>query len=411
MPASLKAEDAAKTKSGKEPSQEPFAALAKPEDLDVDSRLQDPDTVTLTMVTRGTSPSPPASSSFVRSRRADMGIAHQKEITRGRRKAESKDQEAQCDRLEDTSRFSRFGGGGRISGSPWSSYLDKFSSSNPSGTPVYGRGFNGNGNATNSRVNSFAFTRTNDSSIPSRNDATSKVSPSSSQEIHGNRNQNEQNAKVFGGLGYQRGSADPSIAKTDSASNMPTSTGQGNSSRDQADAKVQSGETRSCPTGKGEAKSDRFGSPKTFNGDSSGLKREGSPQHSAIVAKSHNSRESSSRSEEAHSGKESSTSKSEGCNQRRPSIPRLGRASTKNEVKIMKSSSGTSSKSDGLRERRSSTPKSDASSLSRLDEPARIVEGYCHEQGEDIAPSKRDNTSSGREPHQRYISRSIEFSI
>lgn len=392
MPANLKGEDSSKAKSEKNSSREPPTASSKTEELEADNRLQNNDTITLTMVTRGTSPSPPASSSFVRSRRADIGISHQKEVTRVRKKIESKDQEVQCDRVEETSRFSRYGGGGRISGAPWSSYLDKFSS-NSSGSPVYSRGYNSTGNATNSRVNSFAFVRSNDTAISSRNDSASKVSPSSSQEIHSSRNQNEQNAKAFG---YARTNVDPSLTKTDSISKTAANNGHG-PSRDQTTAKVQSGESRLGPSGKTEAKTDRFASSKTFN-DSSVLKRENSPQQSSIIAKSRDSRENTSRSEEAQSSRESSMSKSENSNQRRPSIPRLGRGATKNEVKIAKSSSGSSSKSDG-RERRGSTPKSDTSSLSKHEETSRIVEGYCQEQEDNS--ERRDNSSSGKESFQR----------
>nr|XP_031838974.1 uncharacterized protein LOC116429783 [Nomia melanderi] len=392
MPANSKNEDNARASSDKDSSQEPFA---KGDGLEADSRLQDNDTLTLTMVTRGTSPSPPASSSYVRSRRADIGISHQKEVTRARRKSETKDQEVQCERTEDSSRFSRFGAGGRISESPWSSYLDKFSSSNSSAGPVYGRGFNGG--AANARMNSFAFSRPNDNGIASRNDSAAKVSPASSQEIQAGRSQNEQTGKVFGGLGFPRAGADSTLVKVD-----PPKTGaaqrEENASKDQTNAKLQSGDSR--PAGKSDARNDRFSNSKAFNNDPlTVLKREGSPKQSAIVAKSSDSRESISRSEETHSSRESSASKSEG-NQRRPSIPRLGRGPMKNEAKITKSSSGSSTKSDGLRERRGSTPKSDAAAFSRSEESSRIVEGYCQEQSEDIASSKRDSTSAGKDSLQ-----------
>ncbi|KZC14194.1 FH1/FH2 domain-containing protein 3, partial [Dufourea novaeangliae] len=370
MSANSKNEDSAKTSSDKDTSQE---SSAKSEELETDNRLQNNDNVTLTMVTRGTSPSPPASSSFVRSRRADIGIAHQKEVTRTRKRTERKDQESQYDRLEDNSRYSRFTGNGRISGSPWSSYLDKFSSSNSSGSPVYSRGFNSTSGTTNTRVNSFALSRSND------NEIASKVSPNSSQEIHTNRNQSEQSAKVFGSLGYPRTGGNSSFMKTDS-SKTSSSSGSEKSNKDQTDSKLQSGELQS--TAKTESKRDRFTGSKTFNNDfSAGLKRENSPQQ------------------------ESSVSKCEG-NHRRPSIPRLGRGTAKNETKIVKSSSGSSTKSDGVRERRGSTPKSDVSTLSRTEDSARIVEGYYQEQSEDTAPSKRDNTSAGKESLQSSSSQS-----
>ncbi|XP_076388256.1 uncharacterized protein LOC100879222 isoform X1 [Megachile rotundata] len=352
VPASSKKEDVTKPPE-KVPVQESFAS--KPEELEVD-RLQESETVTVTMITRGTSPSPPASSSFVRNRRADIGIANQKEVARVRKK-ESKDQEVQCEKMED-SRFLRYGGGGRIAGAPWSTYIDKFSSSNPSGSPAYARGFNSGGG---NRVNSFAFRSENGAS---RNDAL-KVSPNSSQEI--NRNQNEQ-GKVFG-LGFSKANG-----------------GQENSRKDQPEGKL----PNTCSVGKTEAKGGRLASPKTFNNDCSS-------QQSGI-AKSQESRESVSKGEETQSSRESSASKSESCNQRRPSIPRLGRT-PKNDVKIVRSSSSSSTKSDGLRERRGSTPKSESNSLSKLDESSRIVEGHCKEQSE-TPPLKNDNVSRGKDPFQ-----------
>ncbi|XP_050492764.1 serine/arginine repetitive matrix protein 2-like isoform X3 [Bombus huntii] len=379
MPANLKDEDTVKSNVERNATQEKRSTPVKSEELKVDNRLQDNETVT--MVTRGTSPSLPASSSFVRSRRADIGIANQREVARVRKKTETKNQEVQSERLEDASRFSRFGGGGRISGTPWSTYLDKFSS-NSSGSGVYARGFNGG--TTNSRVNSFAFSRSNDAS---RNDSTSKLSPSSSQEIHGNRNQNEQSTKAFGGLGF-------AVTKTDSKA----STGNDPSNSNQTEVKAHNGEVRPCSVGKIEVKTSRLANPSV-------LKRDNSP-HQPGVVKSPDSRENTSKSEEQQSSRESSTSKSEDSSQRRPSIPRLGRIAMKNEGKVTKSSSSSSTKSDGLRERRSSTPKSDTSSLSKLDESSRIVEGHCQGQSKEVSASKSDSVSSTKDSFQSNSSQS-----
>ncbi|XP_026675581.1 serine/arginine repetitive matrix protein 2-like [Ceratina calcarata] len=369
MPA--KDETAVKSKLEKNASPETRTNPVKPNESEVED--------TVTMVTRGTSPNPPASSSFVRNRRADIGIASQKEVTRVRKKMETKDQENQCDRAEEGTRFSRFGGGGRISGAPWSTYLDKFSS-NSSGSGMYARGFNA-GSATNSRVNSFAFSRSNDSS---RND--SKVSSNSSQEIHSNRNREEQSTKVFGGLGDGKNSTDASTAKTDSKG----SANNGLNNTNQQEIIVQNSDNDTCAGGKAEGKESRLVS-------SSILKRDETPQRVGTATKS-DSRESISKCEDQHSSRESSLSKSESSGHRRPSIPRLGRIATKNESKFAKSSSTSSIKSDGLQERRGSTPKSDSSSLSKPDESSRIVEGYCQEQNEEASSSaKSDNVSSAKE--------------
>ncbi|KAK0097923.1 hypothetical protein PV326_012695 [Microctonus aethiopoides] len=84
---------------------------------------EDMNAVTLTVITRATSPGPPASSSFVRIRRADAARTIQWEITRVKEKIETKDVEIQCNRMDDTTRYSRFASGTRVS--PWPSYLDK----------------------------------------------------------------------------------------------------------------------------------------------------------------------------------------------------------------------------------------------------------------------------------------------
>ncbi|XP_063982677.1 uncharacterized protein Fhos isoform X2 [Diachasmimorpha longicaudata] len=81
--------------------------------------------ITLTVISRGTSPGPPASSSFVRNRRAEAARLIQKEITKLKRKSETKDAEIQSDKIDDCStRYSRF-----ASGRVWPSYLDKFPTS------------------------------------------------------------------------------------------------------------------------------------------------------------------------------------------------------------------------------------------------------------------------------------------
>ena len=113
------------------------------------------DKITLTMISRATSPSPPSSSGFVSRRRADVARLFQKQVTRSRKRPEMKDADMQSDRMDDTARYSRFGSAttSRVSSTPWSSYLDKLASSGTSS-----RGY-GTGTGVGSRIGSFGYTR------------------------------------------------------------------------------------------------------------------------------------------------------------------------------------------------------------------------------------------------------------
>ncbi|XP_072930771.1 uncharacterized protein [Epargyreus clarus] len=77
---------------------------------------------TISVVTRHTSPTPPGSSSYVRSRRADMAKTVEKLITRARKKPQMVDKEIQSDRLDDPTRSSRFGSTSRSSITNWTFY-------------------------------------------------------------------------------------------------------------------------------------------------------------------------------------------------------------------------------------------------------------------------------------------------
>ncbi|KAG7203488.1 hypothetical protein KM043_013548 [Ampulex compressa] len=388
-PASPKDEADPKVRSERDANQESFVAVGKSEECDIDGRLQDKDSVTLTIVIRGTSPTPPASSSYVRSRRADIGIALQKEVVKPRRRVDLKDQETQCDRTEDGARYSRFASGSRVGGGgSWSSYLDKFSSSGSAGagsSSIYApRGFNGNGG----RINSYAYPRPHESQVPSRSDASAKVSPSSSQEIHGsvNRGQAEQNGKVFAAVGYPRAESSP-VNKNEGGSNASSSSQElSSSNRGQSEAKVQSA------------------SPKPYSKEAAARKRENSPlQHGASAKQQEQQREIGSRKEDAGNERESSGSKSEERSQRRPSIPRLGRGPSKNDIKISKSSTRSecsSPKSDVQRERSGSTPRSDTSSSSKVEESSSTANRYSQGQNREVAMQKRDSVSSGKDSLQ-----------
>lgn len=103
------------------------------------------DMVTVTVITRGTSPTPPSQSSFVRTRRADMARLLQKDITRpNKRNIETVDKEMQSDRMDDTARYSRFGSTSTVAAAPWSSYLDlKYNTPRSNYSPTASRYSNG----------------------------------------------------------------------------------------------------------------------------------------------------------------------------------------------------------------------------------------------------------------------------
>lgn len=126
--------------------------------------------IQVTVVTRGTSPTPPSTSTFTRTRRADMAKTIEKTIQRPVVKPQSEDKEMQSDRMDDSTRYSRYGGS-RVSSIPWSSYLDtKYS---PSGYSRYG-----STSSKYSRDSSSSKTDEKQTS-PSKSKETSPISKSS----------------------------------------------------------------------------------------------------------------------------------------------------------------------------------------------------------------------------------------
>ncbi|KAJ8954892.1 hypothetical protein NQ318_016831, partial [Aromia moschata] len=107
-------------------SKEQHRVEGNPEPLSKEVEME-----TITVVTRGTSPTPTTqNTSFLRSRRIEVAKVVEKRITRPKRKTHTMvDKEMQSDRLDDSTKTSRFAGASRISATPWSSILDmKFSS-------------------------------------------------------------------------------------------------------------------------------------------------------------------------------------------------------------------------------------------------------------------------------------------
>ncbi|CAG9789019.1 unnamed protein product [Diatraea saccharalis] len=89
---------------------------------DINEEDDEAETVTVMVITRHTSPTPPGSSAYVRNRRADMAKTVEKTLTRSKKRLEMVDKETQSDRLDDTSRSSRFGNTARTSVTNWSYY-------------------------------------------------------------------------------------------------------------------------------------------------------------------------------------------------------------------------------------------------------------------------------------------------
>lgn len=121
-----------------------------------------PPTLFMTVVTRGTSPTLPSSSTFLRSRRTDLARQLERTVCKPTKKPATADKAIQSDRGDDTARSSRFAVTSRAS--PWSSYLDRYSS------PIASR------YAATSRVGGYSF----DSSSSRVNDSASTDSKISS---------------------------------------------------------------------------------------------------------------------------------------------------------------------------------------------------------------------------------------
>lgn len=339
---------------------------------ETNNKLPDNEFVTLTVVTRATSPTPPASSSYVRNRRAEINVAHQKEVIRFRKLPDTVDEEVQCDQMEETSRFSRYGSN-RVSGASWSTYLDKYSGASSTGSSsVYSsRGFT-NASSSN-RLNNFAYTRTNEATASTKNDSSTKESSSSNQEIYSSDNRS-QNEKL---LGLNCTTTNDETVSNDSKT---SSSGQDIHGTNKED-RIHGSERCCCGARKIET-----------NGSASNLRS--SKQNLAFYRREDPTQDSS-----------QDASRCNEYNQRRPSIPRLERTSSKNEVKIPKCSSKTeitSSKPDAYSERRGSTPKSDVSSSSKSEESLRIVEGHCQDQNEEVISQKR-NDAQRKDSTSRYV--------
>lgn len=117
--------------SAKESSKEPESLSTSIDEsslsTDTNSAAQDCEkTIEVSVITRGTSPNPPTSTTYLRSRRSDNAKTIEKTIKRSINKPVCEDKEIQSDRMDDSTKYSRFTTS-RIT--PWSYVDNKFNSS------------------------------------------------------------------------------------------------------------------------------------------------------------------------------------------------------------------------------------------------------------------------------------------
>ncbi|KYN40216.1 FH1/FH2 domain-containing protein 3 [Trachymyrmex septentrionalis] len=342
------------------------------EENEINNKLPNNEFMTLTVVTRGTSPTPPASSSYVRNKRAEINVVQQNEVIKHRKLADTTDEEIQCDQMEEPSRFSRYGSSNRVSGVSWSTYLDKYSSASSTGNPsIYSsRGYT-NASSSSNRLNNFAYKRMNEAS---KNESSVKELSSSNQEIH-NFDNKSQNEKFFSDLSCTTND-ETLLASND----LKTSSNCQNIHSINKEDRIHGSERCCC------------GARKTETNGSSNNLRSSNNQNLAFY-----------RREDSITKNSQDASKCDEYNKKKPSISRLKHTSPKNEAKISKCSLKneiTSSKLNAYNERRGSTSKSDTNSSSR-EESLRVVEGHSQNQNEEVTSQKRDisqrkdSTSSG----------------
>ncbi|KAK9886772.1 hypothetical protein WA026_018425, partial [Henosepilachna vigintioctopunctata] len=96
---------------------------------ETNSSSKDVEMESVNVITRPTSPTPTRSTSLLKSRRIEIAKTIEKQILRPKYRGPSIDKATQSDRLDDTTKNSKYAGASRISATPWNSILDmKFSS-------------------------------------------------------------------------------------------------------------------------------------------------------------------------------------------------------------------------------------------------------------------------------------------
>ncbi|EGI62084.1 hypothetical protein G5I_09666, partial [Acromyrmex echinatior] len=362
------------TKSDKDSQHELSKTTNRIEENEINNKLPNNEFVTLTVVTRGTSPTPPVSSSYVRNKRTESKVIQQNEVIKHRKLADTTDEEIQCDQMEEPSRFSRYGSSNRASGVPWSTYLDKYSSASSTGNPsIYSsRGYT-NASSSSGRLNNFAYKKMNEAS---KNESSVKELSSLNQEIHNSDNKS-QNEKFFSDLSCTTND------ETLLASNDLKISNCQNIHNINKEDRIHDSERCCC------------GARKTETNGSSNNLRSSNNQNLAFYRR------------EDSITKDSQDAKCDEYNKKKSSILRLKHTSPKNETKISKCSLKneiTSSKLNAYNERRGSTSKSDTNSSSR-EESLRIVEGHNQDQNEEVTSQKR-NTSQRKDSTSRGSSQS-----
>ncbi|XP_037951307.1 probable WRKY transcription factor protein 1 [Teleopsis dalmanni] len=94
---------------------EPIAAEQKDDNLESEELSEEETFVNVSVVTRATSPTPPGSTTVQRTRRIDIAKTIEKTIQRSTKKKKMLEKEIQSDRLDDSTRYSRFGISSRVS--------------------------------------------------------------------------------------------------------------------------------------------------------------------------------------------------------------------------------------------------------------------------------------------------------
>ncbi|XP_051169874.1 uncharacterized protein LOC127287142 isoform X1 [Leptopilina boulardi] len=168
-------------------------------------------TVSLKVVSRGTSPTQPTLQGD--SRRLDK--IFEKEVPRIQKSLNTKDEEVQVDRNDD-SRFSRYSGSSRITSAPWATYLDRFNSSSTSPR-----------NYTVSRLTNYGYS----SPTSSRSDASiksnreQKIKPKEKKNSDSNSKTNSaSNFSKSSESKKRKSSTDDSISKSDTSCQLDSLT-------------------------------------------------------------------------------------------------------------------------------------------------------------------------------------------
>ncbi|SPP77368.1 blast:FH1/FH2 domain-containing protein 3 [Drosophila guanche] len=188
-------EEAAKSKQAspeKEQEQEKVAPDPQPEEI----------FVSVSVVTRATSPTPPGSTTVQRTRRIDIAKTIEKTIQRSTKPRQMLEKEIQSDRLDDSTRYLRYSGGSSSLSPTYSPHRDRISSLRYSASPLSSKSASpsveGKSSASSAEVPSPATksngTLSNGSSAKSSASASkSKLSPPKAIRLNTSRQSSVEN--------------------------------------------------------------------------------------------------------------------------------------------------------------------------------------------------------------------------